>query len=52
VILPPRGEDLILPALAPQQDGRALLVSAVSHGYLYLHGYRYIPAVGTGGSSS
>jgi hypothetical protein len=30
----------------------ALLVSAVSHGYLYLHGYRYIPAVGTGGSSS
>jgi hypothetical protein len=25
-----------------------LLVSAASHGYLYLHGYRYIPAVGPG----
>jgi hypothetical protein len=25
-----------------------LLVSAASHGYLYLHGYRHIPAVGTG----
>ena len=23
-----------------------LLVSAASHGYLYLHGYRFIPAVG------
>jgi hypothetical protein len=25
-----------------------LLVSAASHGYLYLHGYRYIPAIGPG----
>lgn len=25
-----------------------LLVSAASHGYLYLHGYRHIPAVGPG----
>ncbi|WP_319437243.1 hypothetical protein [Mycobacterium sp. RTGN5] len=25
-----------------------LLASAASHGYLYLHGYRYIPAVGPG----
>lgn len=25
-----------------------LLVSAASHGYLYLHGYRYVPAVGPG----
>ncbi len=25
-----------------------LLVSAACHGYLYLHGYRYIPAVGPG----
>ena len=25
-----------------------LLVSAASHGYLYLHGYRYIPAIGAG----
>ena len=25
-----------------------LLVSAASHGYLYLHGYRHIPVVGTG----
>ncbi|WP_179466237.1 hypothetical protein [Mycolicibacterium vinylchloridicum] len=25
-----------------------LLVSAASHGYLYLHGYRYIPAIGSG----
>lgn len=26
----------------------ALLVSAASHGYLYVHGYRYLPAVGPG----
>ncbi|BBY63191.1 hypothetical protein [Mycolicibacterium helvum] len=26
----------------------ALLVSAASHGYLYLHGYRYVPAIGPG----
>lgn len=26
----------------------ALLVSAVSHGYLYLHGYRSLPGVGAG----
>jgi hypothetical protein len=25
-----------------------LLVSAAGHGYLYLHGYRYIPAIGPG----
>ena len=25
-----------------------LLVSAASHGYLYLHGYQYIPAIGPG----
>ena len=25
-----------------------LLVSAAAHGYLYLHGYRYLPAVGVG----
>ncbi|SBS75817.1 conserved membrane hypothetical protein [uncultured Mycobacterium sp.] len=25
-----------------------LLLSAASHGYLYLHGYRYIPAIGPG----
>jgi hypothetical protein len=25
-----------------------LLVSAASHGYLYLHGYRYIPEIGPG----
>lgn len=25
-----------------------LLVSAASHGYLHLHGYRYIPAIGPG----
>ncbi|NTY62435.1 hypothetical protein [Mycolicibacterium sphagni] len=25
-----------------------LLVGAASHGYLYLHGYRYIPAIGPG----
>lgn len=25
-----------------------LLVNAASHGYLYLHGYRYIPAIGPG----
>jgi len=28
--------------------GAGLLVSAASHGYLYLHGYRYIPAIGPG----
>ncbi|WP_431237539.1 hypothetical protein ACQ86B_22820 [Mycolicibacterium aichiense] len=26
----------------------SLLVSAASHGYLYLHGYSYIPAIGRG----
>jgi hypothetical protein len=25
-----------------------LLVSAASHGYLYVHGYRHLPAIGTG----
>lgn len=27
----------------------SLLVSAASHGYLYLHGYSYIPGIGRGG---
>ncbi len=27
----------------------SLLVSAASHGYLYLHGYSYIPGIGGGG---
>ncbi|MCB0939459.1 MAG: hypothetical protein KDB72_04380 [Mycobacterium sp.] len=28
--------------------GAALLTGAVSHGYLYIHGYQHIPAIGPG----